>query len=144
MWNVLLWTLFLLVSAWIFYNAWRNRRWKVQGLLAGVRSPKAERSVGEKIIAGWLKEHKVPFEQDKPVTVSLSEPPFRPNFTLAERKMFIEYYGASQDPKHALYRQKKDRIYEQKGWNVVKVTTGDLDRLDEVLGPALGISVTHV
>jgi hypothetical protein len=141
MWTVLIWILFLTLVAWVFYNAVENIRHE-----RGMEHKRSRRndaglrkySPGETVIANWLTRRAVPYEFDKPVAHSLREPPLRPDFVIPEKRLFIDYYGVNSAD--ASIRDRKESHYRASGWQVVSLTRPDIDRLDDILGPALGLA----
>lgn len=138
MWTIILWTMGLALAAWLVYNARENIR--VKNRLADRTRGEAVRRIptaGEQMIAEWLKRRELAFQFDKPVARSLREPPFRPDFVLADKGVFIEYYGMNDEDEEK--RQRRESLYREKGWRVVVVKGEDLERLDDLLAEALGL-----
>lgn len=88
------------------------------------------RSKAEMLIDNWLYmteiahayERKLPVEED-----------LYCDFYLPQGKVYIEYWGYENDDKYLERKKKKQEIYKKYNFNLIELSDGDVENLDDIL-----------
>lgn len=83
------------------------------------------KSFGEKVIADFLFEHNINYKYERNFWWNGIN--YRPDFTLEESKIVIEYFGMAGDPDYdAMSDQKRTYWHDKPDWNLLEISPSSL------------------
>ena len=92
-------------------------------------------SDGERIIADYLREHRIAFRYDERIRI-VAGYAIRPDFYLPEFDIYIEYWGMDTAD-YKIGMLKKQQLYQQEGKRLLSLYFHEKDRLRDVLAVKL-------